>query len=70
MAYRSISRKLCRFLRTTGDREFPELSRETMMQFRVWCLKLKNSNVAVDNNLIALRSFFNWSVSKEWVSVN
>lgn len=69
-SYRSISRKLCRFLRTAGVREFRELSRETMMQFRAWCLKLRNSKVTVDNNLIALRSFFNWSVSKEWISVN
>lgn len=69
-SYRSISRKLCRFLRTVDVREFRELSRGTMMEFRAWCLRIGNSKVTVDNNLIALRSFFNWAISKEWVDVN
>ncbi|MEE9297339.1 MAG: tyrosine-type recombinase/integrase [Phycisphaerae bacterium] len=69
-SYRSISRKLCRFLRTAGVPKLCELSRETMMKYRAWCLKLNNSKVTVDNNLIALRSFFSWSVSKGWITVN
>ena len=42
-SYRSISRKLCRFLKKTGVSELRDLSRETMMDYRAWCLKLKNS---------------------------
>jgi len=69
-SYRSVSRKLCRFLKKDGVSELCDLSRETMMGYRAWCLKLKNSKVTVDNNLIAIRSFLGWSVSKGWITIN
>jgi integrase len=33
-------------------------------------LRKGNARTTIDNNLIALRSLFNWAVSKEWIAAN
>jgi integrase len=70
-SYRSIARKFWRFLKLLGIRQLIQIDRALMMKFRGHCLrKLSNSKVTVDNNLIALRSFFSWAGSKGWLTGN
>lgn len=69
-SYRTIALKFWRFLKSRGITRFAELTRDVMLTFRTWCLARKNRKVTVDNNLIALRSFFSWAVSKKWITTN
>jgi len=69
-SYHSIGLKFWRFLRSIDSRRFDQITRETMMQFRTHCLEKRNSRVTVDNNLIAIRAFFSWSIAKKWIGEN
>jgi len=70
-SYRTIGVKYARFLRLLGIRRFDQIDRAVMMKFREHCVsKLNNCKITVDNNLIALRSFFSWAISKGWLATN
>jgi integrase len=69
-SYRSITKKFLTFLAEGKVTRLRTVTREVVMKYRRWCLKQGNSKVTVDNNLIALRSFFNWCVSRGEISTN
>lgn len=69
--YSSIGSKFRRFLKTKpGLKRLREITIETILAFRQWAVDAGNTKVTVDNNLIALRSFFNWCRSLNKMAVN
>lgn len=69
-SYRSIVRKFWKCAKKRGVRTVSDLTREVLFAFRKACLAMGNSKVTIDNNLIALRSFMSWCVSKGWLASN
>lgn len=69
--YSSIVKKFKKFLSEKAKlRRLRDINSAVMMDYRAWALALGNERVTVDNNLIALRSFFSWAESKGLVTSN
>jgi integrase len=70
-SYRSIAAKFRKFLETRPPiKRLRDLTPEIMLEYRQWALDRGNAKVTVDNNLIALRSFFNWCRSLNKLAAN
>lgn len=70
-SYRSIAKKFKKFIETRRNvKRLGDVTTDVILEFRRWALAKGNSRVTIDNNLIALRSFFNWCVAKRMAAAN
>ncbi len=70
-SYRSIVKEFREFLATKPRiKRLRHVTADTAMEFRRWAVGRSGSKVTVDNNLVALRSAFNYFRSKGKIGVN
>jgi len=69
--YASVTSNFLTFLKSRpGCTRLGDVDREVILAFRQWHLGEKNAKKTADNNLVVLRSFFNWCVAMGKIGEN